>query len=126
MGHQPHHRRKQFERTRFDHVGIITTEQRPNEIWRASERAWITDPRDHLYHVEFLRYAPDSPVPPRLQREPHVAYRVADLDKALRNREIMMRAPFDPSGTGTTRVAFVDVDGALVEFIEDWMPLSLP
>ena len=52
--------------------------------------------------------------------------RLAAKDCLVQDHEIIMRMPFDPSGTGTVRVAFVDVGGALVEFIEDWMPLSLP
>ena len=31
-------RPKLFDRAKFDHVGFITTEKRPNEIWLAAER----------------------------------------------------------------------------------------
>jgi hypothetical protein len=126
MERQRHRGLKQFDRAKFDHVGFLTTNERPNETWLQAERLWLTDPRDHLCRIEFLRYAPNSPTPARLQQEPHVAYRVDDLEEALREHSNIIRTPFDPSGAGTLRVAFVDVDGALVEFMEYRMPHSLP
>lgn len=52
-----------------------------------------------------------------LRTEPHVAYRVDDLEQAIAGHEVVL-GPFDPSGYGFARVAFVNADGALVEFLE--------
>jgi hypothetical protein len=107
----------QFDRSRFDHVGIVTEVEQPEESWVEATRVWVTSPRAHSYNIEFLRFEPDSPVTGPLRTEPHVAYRVDDLDAAIAGHEVVLE-PFDASGTGFCRVAFVSVDGALVEFIE--------
>lgn len=107
----------QLERARFDHVGIVTTEQQSSESWVEPSRVWVTNPREHPYHVEFLRFEPDTPVTGPLRTDPHVAYRVDDLEQAIAGHEVVL-APFDPSGQGFARVAFVSAGGALVEFIE--------
>jgi len=107
----------QFERARFDHVGIVTTEQQPSESWVEPSRVWVTNPREHPYNVEFLRFEPDTPVTGPLRTEPHVAYRVDDLEQAIAGHEVVL-GPFDPSGYGFARVAFVNADGALVEFLQ--------
>src|SRR5690606_2825941 len=63
----------------FDHVGITTTEPQPQEDWVEQSRIWVTNPRNHPEHIEFLRYEPDSTVPAFVRDNPHVAYRVDDL-----------------------------------------------
>ena len=40
----------------FDHVGVTTTEPQAGENWVEQSRVWVTNPRDHPEHVEFLRY----------------------------------------------------------------------
>jgi len=79
----------------------------------------VTSPRAHPYNVEFVRFEPDSPVEGLLRTEPHVAYRVDDLDAALVGRKILAE-PFDPTGRGDgfLRVAFVEVEGAVVELMQ--------
>jgi hypothetical protein len=54
-----------------------------------------------------------------LRTEPHVAYRVGDLDAALEG-QVVLAEPFDPTGRGDDflRVAFVEVDGAVVELMQ--------
>ena len=47
----------------FDHVGITTTVPQPREDWVEASRIWVTNPRHHPEHIEFLRYEPDSTVP---------------------------------------------------------------
>ena len=47
----------------FDHVGITTTVRQPDENWVEQSRVWVTNPRNHPEHIEFLRYEPDSTVP---------------------------------------------------------------
>jgi hypothetical protein len=93
---------RQFDRSKFDHIGIVTTQKQPRESWVEATRVWVTSPRDHPYNVEFLRFAPDTPVTGPLRTEPHVAYRVDDLERALEGHEIVLE-PFDASGTGSPR-----------------------
>jgi hypothetical protein len=106
----------QFDRSHFDHVGIVTTEKKAGERWVEATRVWVTSPRDHPYHVEFLRFEPDSPVSGPLRTEPHVAYRVRNIREAIQGHDVVL-APFDV-GNGFMMVAFVNVNGALVEFMQ--------
>ena len=57
----------------FDHIGIVTTEKKPGEIFVAATRVWITDQEKHPYHVEWLRFEHDSPVTGPLRIGPHIA-----------------------------------------------------
>lgn len=79
----------------------------------------MTSPRASSVNVEWLRFEPDSPVTGRLREQPHVAYRVDDLGESLRGHTILAE-PFDPTGRGDDflRVAFVEVDGAVVELMQ--------
>jgi hypothetical protein len=106
----------QFDRARFDHVGIVTTEQQPGESWVESTRVWVTSPRAHPYNIEFVRFEPDSPVTGPLRTEPHLAYRVDDIHAAIEGHTVVLE-PFE-AAPGFCKAAFVDVGGALVEFIE--------
>jgi hypothetical protein len=107
---------EQFDRSRFDHVGIVTEDRQPGESWVEATRVWVTSPREHPYNVEFLRFEPDSPVTGLLRTQPHVAYRVDDVYEAVRGHTVLAE-PFDV-GDGFARVAFVDVGGAVVEFMQ--------
>jgi len=106
----------QFDRCHFDHVGIVTTDKKAGERWVEATRVWVTSPRDHPYHIEFLRFEPDSPVSGPLRTEPHVAYRVRNIREAIQGHDVVL-APFDV-GNGFMMVAFVNVNGALVEFMQ--------
>ena len=106
----------QFARSRFDHIGLITDEEKPGESWVEATRVWVTSPRAHAYNVEWLRFEPDTPVTGPLRHEPHVAYRVHDVRAAIEGLDVLAE-PFDV-GNGFLTVAFVIVDGAVVEFMQ--------
>jgi hypothetical protein len=105
-----------FDRSRFDHIGLITEEVQPGESWVEATRVWVTSPRDHPANIEYLRFEPDSPVTGPLRTEPHIAYRVDDVEAAVVGHEVLAE-PFDV-GDGFVRVAFVLVGGAVVEFMQ--------
>lgn len=107
---------KQFDRSRFDHIGVVTAEKKERESWVEATRVWVTSPRDHPYNVEFLRFEPDSPVTGPLRTEPHVAYRVDDVREAIVGHEVVLE-PFDV-GNGFLTVGFVNVGGVFVEFMQ--------
>jgi hypothetical protein len=110
--------RRQFDRAKFDHIGIITTDRRDGESWVEATRVWVTSPRAHPFNVEFLRFEDDTPVTGPLRTEPHVAYRVADVAEAIRGQDILAE-PFHPApDPDFLTVAFVEVEGAVVEFMQ--------
>lgn len=105
-----------FDRSRFDHIGVITESQQSEENFVDSTRVWVTNPRAHAANVEFLRYEHDTPVTGPIRDLPHVAYRVDNLDESIKGHEILL-PPFDVAD-GFVRVAFVLVGGAVVEFMQ--------
>ena len=108
----------QFDRARFDHIGVVTDQPQEGESWVEATRVWVTSPRAHPYNVEFLRFEPDSPVTGPLRTEPHVAYRVDDIEASLRGHEVLLE-PFPPApDPGFLTVAFVQVGTAVVEFMQ--------
>ena len=104
-----------FDRSSFDHLGLVTEEEKPGEIWNEEAGQGVTDPRNSPLNIEWLRFAPDSPAREKLGDAPHIAYRVEDLQSELRDREVVIE-PFDTT-VGAT-VSFVEVEGVLVELIE--------
>ena len=105
-----------FPRAAFDHVGLITDAEKAGESWVEATRVWVTSPRAHPFNIEWLRFEPDSPVTGPLRTEPHVAYRVADVHAAILKHDVLAE-PFDVGG-GFVTVAFVLVDGGVVEFMQ--------
>jgi hypothetical protein len=106
----------------FDHIGLTTTEKRPDEMYVESTKVWVTNPADSPEMVEYLRYEPDSPVTGPLRELPHVAFRVDDLDKEIEGEEVIL-GPFNPNEH--LRVVFIYKDGLVYEFMEssvgkDW------
>ena len=100
----------------FDHVGITTTEKQPDEDWVEASRLWVTNPRAHPEHIEFLRYEPDSTVPDAVKNNPHIAYRVDDLAPHLNAPGVEILIP--PFVVGDfLEVAFVRKYGTIFEYM---------
>lgn len=99
----------------FDHIGIPAPAKRDGMRFLDSKRLWLTSPADHPYRVEWLWYEDDSPEAELVRTVPHVAYRVASLGQAMAGQRVVAE-PFDVFGE--VRVAFVEVDGAPVEFVQ--------
>ena len=99
---------------RFHHVGIITDQVQPDEIYVAETRVHVTNPLAHPYRVEYLRFEPDSPVTGPVRTQPHMAFVVQDLEAELAGAHLLL-GPF--RAMAGLRVAFVLEDGAVFEFM---------
>jgi hypothetical protein len=100
----------------FDHVGITTTEVQPQEDWVEASKIWVTNPRNHPEHIEFLRYREDSTVPHEVRYNPHVAYRVKDLAPHLAAEGVEILIP--PFLVGDfLEVVFVKKHGMVFEYM---------
>jgi hypothetical protein len=108
-----------LDRSRFDHIGLITDDEKPGETFVEATRVWVTNPRASGFNVEWLRFEPDSPITGLLRNVPHVAYRVDDVERAIEGHTVLAE-PFDPTGRGDDflRAAFIEVDGAVIELMQ--------
>jgi len=108
-----------IDRSRFDHIGLITDDVKDGETFVAATRVWVTNPRASAFNIEWLRFEPDSPITGLLRSAPHVAYRVDDIVRAVEGQKVLAE-PFDPTGRGDDflRAAFIEVDGAVIELMQ--------
>jgi hypothetical protein len=101
----------------FDHIGIPAPAKREGMRYLESKRLWLTSPADHPYRVEWLWYEEGSPEAELVRIRPHVAYRVDSLEEALAGGKVVAE-PFDVFRE--VRVAFIEVDGAPIEFVQPY------
>ena len=99
----------------FSHIGVVTDEKKPGERFVPATRVWVTDFQNHPFHVEWLRFEPDTPVTGPVRNMPHVAYEVDSIAAASKGMKELI-APFE---AGIAIVGFYQTDdGAVVEFME--------
>ena len=99
----------------FHHVGMPTTQQRPNEIFLDGIKLYITDASQHPNRIEWVRFAPGCTLPKILSDKSHIAFAVDNLAEALQGQKVIVPA-FEPMPG--VRVAFVLDEEAPVEFLE--------
>lgn len=100
---------------KFHHTGVITDVPKPGEIYVEAAKTWITDPDDHPYRIEFLRFEPDSPITGPVRNRCHTAYVVDSLPEAFEGEKVLL-GPFD--AFEGLRVVFIERDEAVIEFME--------
>jgi hypothetical protein len=94
---------------------VITDDPQPDEIYVPETKVHVTNPSQHPYRVEYLRFEPDSPVTGPVRDQPHMAFEVDDLDSALDGEQVLL-GPF--RAMEGLRVAFVLKDGAVFEYMQ--------
>lgn len=98
----------------FLHVGVPTTQQMPNETYMEPLKVYITNPGDHPFKYEFLRYVPGTDMPRCITMEPHVAFKVDSMAEALKCAQEDLYTIDLPD----CLIKFVRVDGAILELTE--------
>ncbi len=112
----------------FDHIGLITDDKKDKENWVEATRVWVTNPKEHPFYVEWLRYEKDSPVQGPVRTMPHIAYRVKSIEETSKSNGLkVLLAPFVVDDF--LRVGFFETnDGAVIELMEylnedsEWFP----
>ncbi len=100
---------------RYHHLGIPTDQQHPDEEYLAEFRCWVRGYEESPYGIEWMRFAPDCPLPELIRTVPHIAFEVDDLEASIAGEEILI----EPNSPGPgVRVAFIVSNGAPVEFLE--------
>jgi len=104
---------------RYHHLGIPADEPHEGEEYLAEFGCWVQGFEESPFGIEWMRFAPDCPLPELVKRVPHIAFEVDDLEAAVAGQEILIE-PNRPSPG--VRVAFIVSNGAPVEFLEFTSP----
>ena len=100
---------------KFHHFGVPTRTQQDGETYLEGAKVYITDPDQHPFQVEFLRFEADSPLPEAVRTQAHAAFIVDNLEGALEGQNVLI-PPFD--ATEQLRVAFILDGDAVIELME--------
>ena len=98
----------------YHHTGVVTDQKQPNEFYVEATKVWVTNPEDHPYRIEFLRFEPDTPVESPVKDRCHIAYTVDNLEASFQGKKVVL-GPFD--ALDGLRVVFIEEDGAVIEYM---------
>ena len=100
---------------KFHHIGIPTTEKREGERYSSTFKMYTSTAPDPKFRVQYHRFEEGSPLHPLIQTMPHVAFKVNDIQKAIKGYQVLMEpyAPFRGY-----QAAIVLVNGTLIEFLQ--------
>ena len=100
---------------RFHHLGIPTNERKPNETYLKQYKFYVSGFDTSEFGIEWMRFEKDSPISEIIQKIPHLAFEVDDLDFAVKGRQMIGEISFPSKGV---RTAMIIENGAPIEFIE--------
>jgi len=99
----------------FNHVGLITSEQKEGAVYNESLSVWLTDFSKSTNKIEFLKFEESSCLPQLIQKQPHIAYSVPDLEEALKDCKVL----FGPTAVNEQlSIAFIEEEGISIELME--------
>lgn len=101
----------------YMHIGIPVTNKKPGMTHNEEMHLWMSNPDDYEYKIEYLVFEEGTPFPEEIHREPHVAYKVDDIQKYLKDADRVICGPM-PAGGGA-QLAFIRKDGAIIELYQD-------
>ncbi len=99
----------------FHHFGVPTDQSFEGSAYIEGGKVYATNPEEHPYRVEFLKFDADSPMHELVRTKPHAAFMVDDLAAAVAGKNVIVE-PFE--ATETLRVAFITDGDALIELME--------
>ncbi|AEE26844.1 helicase [Francisella hispaniensis] len=99
---------------KYHHIGIPVTEPRPGERYSPSMDMY-TSGGELPGRVQYHRFGPKCPLNKLIQTMPHIAYKVSDLDQAIKDKNILLE-PYFP--IQDFRVAIIEENGAIIELIQ--------
>ena len=102
---------------KYHHLGVPTKNKMPDEKYLPQFKFYHSGFPTSPFGVEWMRFEAGSPVHPLIQKVPHLAFEVQDLDFELANRNFNIITEPNPPMEGV-RVAMIEHNGAPIELIE--------
>ena len=99
----------------YHHMGIPTNVIRSDERYLKDLKMYVSGFETSPYGIEWMRFEADTPVSEIIQKVPHIAFKVNDLDSAIKGKELIGEISSPMSGI---RVAMILDNGAPIELLE--------
>lgn len=101
----------------YMHIGIPVLNKKPGMVYNEGGKLWMSEKVEaHDYKIEYLKFEEGTPFPEILSKQPHVAYKVDDIQKYIDDADRLIFGPA-PMGPGV-QIAFVIKDDAIIELYE--------
>ena len=102
---------------KFHHLGIPTNEIKMNEEYLEKFKFSVSGFSESPFGVEWMRFETECEMPEIIQKVPHLAFVVSDLDFELNSRNFKILLEPNPPMKGI-RVAMIEYDGTPIELME--------
>ena len=100
----------------YMHIGIPVTNKKPGMIYNEDMKLWMSNPDDYEFKTEYLKFEEGTPFPEIMHKNPHIAYKVDDLEKYMAEGTVI----FGPAqASETARLAFIIKDDTILELYEE-------
>lgn len=100
----------------YMHVGIPVTKKKPGMTYNEDMKLWMSNPDDYDFKIEYLKFEEGTEFPEIMHKNPHVAYKVDDLEHYMEQAQQVIFGPKE-IGPGV-RIAFVIWDDTIIELYE--------
>lgn len=100
---------------KYHHIGIPTKTPMEGEVYLKDFKAYHCGYERSEFGIEWMRYEEGCPLPELVKTVPHIAFEVDDVHEAIKGRKVLIE-PNSPSGENV--VAFIEENGAPIEFIQ--------
>ena len=101
----------------YMHIGIPITNSQPNMTYNEGGKFWLSKVDDYDFKIEYLKFEEGTIFPEVLHRNPHVAYKVDDLDHYIADADSVICGPMAMGDSA--KLAFVWKDGAIIELYQE-------
>jgi len=102
---------------KFHHVGIPTTDKMPDETYLPQFKFYVSGFPYSPFGIEWMRFEKESPVNSLIQKVPHIAFEVENLDLELKIHKFKILTHANSPSDGVM-VAIIEHNGAPIELIE--------
>jgi len=99
----------------YHHMGIPTNTVHENERYSSRFKMYTADAKNSDFFIQWHRFEKDSPLPKLLKTVPHIAFKVENLDEAIKGKNVILEPYFPFEGY---QVAIVEDSGIPIELIE--------
>ena len=101
----------------YMHIGIPITNKKPGMTYNEGAKFWVSNVDDYDYKIEYLKFEEGTRFPEILSKQPHVAYKVDNMDPYLKEAQQVIFGP--ETRSDTVRLAFITLDDAIIELYEE-------